>query len=77
MSAGRSSSRIDCEATTEVGFGFTPIVLLCALKPLFIMLLRRSNARLRISVMGLFWRFFLRRVDLIASGGFVLAPFSP
>ena len=38
----------------EFGFGFTSLMLPCALKPLFTMALRRSNKVLRISTVGLF-----------------------
>ena len=43
---------VDREATTEVGFGFTPLVLRRAVKPLFTMLLRRSDNVLRLFIGG-------------------------
>jgi predicted thioesterase len=76
IATGGASSRIAHEATAEVGFGFTPLVLLRALKPLFTMPLRRSNNTLRISTVALFWRLFLCRVDPIASGAESLTPSS-
>jgi hypothetical protein len=54
MATGRSSSWIDREATTEIGFCFTALVLRRALKALFTMKLRRSNNMLRISQLALF-----------------------
>jgi hypothetical protein len=75
---GRSSSRIDREATAEAGFVRTPLVLRLALKALFTMPLRRSHNALRISSVGLICAFFsLGSMASPLTCGFDFAPFSP
>jgi hypothetical protein len=78
VATGRPSSRIAREVTTEVGFGFTPLILRRALKPLFSMRLRRSNHTLFMSTVALFCAFFSRGSTASPlNGGFVLHLFLP
>src|SRR5689334_3898295 len=70
---GCLSSRIAREATTEVGFDVTPLVLCRALKPLFTTLLRQSHSVLPIPSVGLFCVVFsLGSIASPLTGGFDL-----
>ena len=58
IATSRSLSLIAPEATAEVRFGFTSVVLRLALKPLFTILLRRSHNTLPSSTVALFCALF-------------------